>query len=89
MFAYGSLLQAEGRDAEAIPKLEEFVERYPESSNLIEARYLAAEAYRRSAKIRAKSSKPMRSRTSRIDHAKEMQQLLSAAIDNMKRSKRF
>ncbi|HEX3998337.1 MAG TPA: tetratricopeptide repeat protein [Pirellulales bacterium] len=81
LFAYGNLLQSEGRDAEAIPKLEEFVERYPDSPNQIEARYLVAEAYRRSAKVPREKLETDAIETSRIDHAKEMQQLLSAALE--------
>ena len=81
LFAFGSLLQAEGRDAEAIPKLEEFVERYPESPNQIEARYLVAEAYRRSAKVPREKLETDAIETTRIDHAKEMQQLLSASLE--------
>jgi tetratricopeptide (TPR) repeat protein len=81
LFAFGSLLQAEGRDADAIPKLEEFVERYPESPNQTEARYLVAEAYRRTAKIPREKLNTDAIETSRIDHVKEMQQLLSAALE--------
>ena len=51
LFALGSLLQTSDRDEEAIPRLEEYVERYPDSPQLIDARYLIAEAYRRSARI--------------------------------------
>ncbi len=81
LFAYGNLLQSEDRDAEAIPKLEEFVERYPDSPNFIEARYLVAEAYRRSANVPRKKLELDAIETSRIDHTKEMQQLLSAALE--------
>lgn len=82
LFAYGDLLQSEkNRDAEAIPKLEEFVERYPDSPNLIEARYLVAEAYRRSADVPRKKLESDAIETTRIDHTKEMQQLLSAALE--------
>jgi TolA-binding protein len=81
LFAFGSLLQAEQRDAEAIPRLEEFVERYPDSPNQIEARYLVAEAYRRSAKVPSEKLETDAIETSRIDHAKEMQQLLAAALE--------
>jgi TolA-binding protein len=81
LFDYGRLLQAEGRDSEAIPRLEEFVERYPESPNQVEARYLVAEAYRRSAKIPRQKLETDAIETSRVDHAKAMQQLLAESLE--------
>ncbi|HEV2969632.1 MAG TPA: tetratricopeptide repeat protein [Pirellulales bacterium] len=80
LFALGSLLEVEGRDEEAIPRLEEYVERYPDSPQLIDARYLIAEAYRRSARVPREKLDGDTIETSRIEHNKQMQQLLGAAI---------
>jgi len=80
LFALGSLLQTAGRDEEAIPRLEEYVERYPDSPQLIDTRYLIAEAYRRSARIPREKLETDTIETSRIAHNKQMQQLMTAAI---------
>ncbi len=80
LYDLGWLLQSEKRDEEAIPRLEEFVERYPESSEMIEARYLIAEAYRRSAVVPREKRDSDTIETSRIAHNKQMQQLLTSAI---------
>jgi TolA-binding protein len=80
LFAIGSLLQTLGRDEEAIGRLEEFVERYPDSPQLIDARYLIAEAYRRSARIPREKLQTDTIETSRIAHNKQMQQFLTSAI---------
>lgn len=79
LYSLGSLLQSQGRDEEAIPRLEEFVERYPESPQLIDARYLIGEAYRRSARIPREKLESDTIETSRIEHNKQMQQLLASA----------
>ncbi len=79
LFAFGSLLQAQARDDEAIPRLEEFVERYPDSPQLVDARYLIGEAYRRSARIPREKLDSDTIETSRIEHNKQMQALLTAA----------
>jgi TolA-binding protein len=80
LFAMGVLLQAEGRDEEAISRMEEFVERYPDSPQLIDARYLVAEAYRRSARAPREKLESDTIETSRIAHNRQMQQFLSSAI---------
>jgi tetratricopeptide (TPR) repeat protein len=80
LFAMGLLLQAEGRDEEAIPRMEEFVERYPDSPQLIDARYLIAEAYRRSARAPREKLESDTIETSRIAHNKQLQQFLTSAI---------
>ncbi len=80
LFAYGALLHNADRDDEAIPRLEEFVERYPDSPDLIQARYFAAESYRRSARVPRERLDNDTIETSRIAHYKQMQQLLSSAI---------
>ncbi len=85
LFAYGSLLHASGRDDDATARLEEFVERYPDSPDMIQARYLAAESYRRSARVPGERLAADTIETSRIEHYKQMQQLLAAAIDQYDR----
>ncbi len=62
LLAYGMLLQSEGRDEEAIPRLDEYVQRYPDSRQVIDARYLIAEAYRRSAQTPRQRRRPIRSK---------------------------
>jgi TolA-binding protein len=79
LFAMGALFQAEGRDDEAIVRLEEFVERYPDADQLIDARYLIGEAYRRSARGPREKLESDTIETSRIAHNKQMQAFLSAA----------
>jgi TolA-binding protein len=79
LFAMGALLESEGRDDEAILRLEEFVERYPDSPQVIDARYLIGEAYRRSARLPREKLESDTIETSRIAHNKQMQQLLAAA----------
>ncbi len=81
LLAYGMLLQAEGRDEEAIPRLDEYVQRYPDSRQVIDARYLIAEAYRRSAQIPRQKLETDTIESSRAAHNLQMKQLLSAAID--------
>jgi TolA-binding protein len=49
LFALGKLLYADARYPEAIERLEEAVERYPDVKQAIEADYLVAESYRRRA----------------------------------------
>ena len=46
LFAFGELLHAEGRYAEAARRLEEFVHRYPDASQGPAAHYLIADSYR-------------------------------------------
>ena len=79
LFAMGALLETEGRDEEAILRLEEFVERYPDSPQVIDARYLIGEAYRRSARLPREKLESDTIETSRIAHNRQMQQLLAAA----------
>jgi len=50
LFALGELLHAGRRYGEAIVRLEEALERYPDAPQTPAARYLAADCYRRSAK---------------------------------------
>jgi tetratricopeptide (TPR) repeat protein len=47
LFALGDLLHLDGRDAEAIARLEEALQRFPEAAQAIDARYLLADSSRR------------------------------------------
>ncbi|OHB67138.1 MAG: hypothetical protein A2V70_11995 [Planctomycetes bacterium RBG_13_63_9] len=49
LYALGELLHMEHRSTEAIARLEEAVERYPDDSRAPEARFLAADSYRQPA----------------------------------------
>jgi tetratricopeptide (TPR) repeat protein len=60
-------------------RLEEFVERYPDAAQLIDARYLIGEGYRRSARAPREKLETDTIETSRIAHNKQMQALLTAA----------
>jgi TolA-binding protein len=47
LFALGDLLHLAGRDSEAIPRLEEALQRYPDAPQATDARYLLADSSRR------------------------------------------
>ena len=47
LFALGDLLHLAGRDAEAIPRLEEALQRYPDAPQAVSTRYLLADSSRR------------------------------------------
>lgn len=49
LFALGTLYYHRGRDAEAIPKLEEAIRRYPQDPRAVKATYMLAEIYARMA----------------------------------------
>ena len=62
LFALGDLLHVAARDAEAIPRLEEALERYPDAPQAIGARYLLADSSRRLAmELRASLGKEISS----------------------------
>ncbi len=81
LFALGWLLEVEGRYQDAIGRLEEAVERYPDAPQAIEARYLIAESYRRFAQQAREKFEADTIETSRIGHAKQLQQYLTSAIE--------
>ena len=80
LFAYGSLLATEGRYPEAIERLEEAINRYPNTARAVEARYLTAEAYRQLAKAPQEKLLGATIATTRLAHLKEVNQALEAAI---------
>jgi tetratricopeptide (TPR) repeat protein len=81
LFGVGSLLVIVGRYQDAIPRLEEFVARYPDSPQALEAIYLAAQAYRHLGQQLQPKLVDDKIETLRIAHEKQMQQNLNAAIE--------
>jgi tetratricopeptide (TPR) repeat protein len=56
LFAFGELLHAQGRYAEAARRLEEFVHRYGDASEALAARYLLADSYRQGGQALAEAA---------------------------------
>jgi TolA-binding protein len=82
LFRLGELLQADGRYEEAIQRLREAVERYPETHDAVRARYLIAESYRKIAQgIQEKLTKDT-IETTRQAHFKELHKCLTAAVEH-------
>jgi tetratricopeptide (TPR) repeat protein len=81
LFALAKLLASEGRHQEAIPRLEEAVARYPQAQQSMEAKYLAAESYRRLGLQERQKMADDTIDASRKLHEKQMQENLTAAID--------
>ncbi|MDZ4820978.1 MAG: tetratricopeptide repeat protein [Planctomycetota bacterium] len=65
---------------ESIRRLEEAVTRYPDVPQLVESRYVIAEAYRAAASFPREKLQQAKIETARIEHSKEMQHLLQSAI---------
>jgi tetratricopeptide (TPR) repeat protein len=81
LFALGDLLHTAGRDAEAIPRLEEALRRYPDAPQAISARYLLADSSRRLAlALRAGFSKEI-SVAARNDRIAEIDRHFNRALD--------
>ena len=81
LFALAKLLAGDGRYQEAIPRLEEAVARYPNAAQAVEAKYLAAECYRRLGLRAQQQLADDTIEASRTLHQKQMQENLAAAID--------
>jgi tetratricopeptide (TPR) repeat protein len=81
LFALGWLLHFQSRWDEAIPRLEEAVERYPDAPGAIEAGYLIGHAYAESAREPQEQLAKAAADSDRVMHAQEMQRLLLAAVE--------
>ncbi len=81
LFALGKLLAGDSRYQEAIPRLDEAVARYPSAAQTAEAKYLAAECYRRLALEQQQQMADDTIDASRLVHQKQMQENLMAAVD--------
>ena len=80
LYALASLYHYGRRWSEAVRLLEEALERYPQAPQAVESRYLIAHAYGQlAAEARAKYEQAA-SESTRLVHAREMNQLLQMAI---------
>lgn len=82
LFALGELLHSQNQYSEAIRRLEEAVERYPNAPQATQARYLAADAARRRATaLRAGLVKEISAKV-RAENVAEANRLLEKALDH-------
>lgn len=81
LFALGKLLYQSGRYIEAIRRLEEAAERYPNAPEAPEIRYLAAEAYRRSALAVQQQATQEATAEGRLARRREWTQLLEKGLE--------
>ncbi len=81
LFALGSLLEASGRNSEAIQRLNEAVARYPDSPQATEARYLIAQACQHLGQQAQQKLPADTIETLRATHESQMRDYLSAAIE--------
>lgn len=72
---------AQQRYEESIQRLEEAVERYPQSPQVVPSRYLIGEAYRALSVYPRARLASATIRTTRDEYAKELRRLLNSAID--------
>ena len=84
LFALGELLHGERRYDEAVTRLDEALQRYPEAPQVVEARYLLADAYRRRAQTAADKLKQDLPATSQLVHSKEIHDNLLRALEQYK-----
>lgn len=83
LFDLASLMYSEGRYEEAIPRLDEAAERYPQSPRTAEARYLAADACRqRGLQIQQGLSRILVEST-RIEQARQATDYLTSALERL------
>lgn len=80
LFALGRLLYEEGRYPEAIDRLDEAATRYPTAMATDEARYLAAESYRRSAHEVEQHESQEATAEGRLARRRERTQLLETGL---------
>jgi TolA-binding protein len=80
LFALGEMLHAEGHYAEAVRRLEEAAERYPDLPETIQARYLAANCYYKMASADQDKLNKASTGSSSAILAKQVQELFSKAL---------
>lgn len=80
LFSLGRLLYETGRYREAIERLEEATTRYPKAEATEEARYLAAESYRRTARDVQRQELQEATAEGRLSRRREWEQLLEAGL---------
>jgi tetratricopeptide (TPR) repeat protein len=80
LFALGRLLYETGRYREAIERFEEATTRYPNAAATEEARYLAAESYRRTAREVQRQEAQEPTAEGRLSRRREWEQLLEAGL---------
>lgn len=84
LFELGRLLYLAEEYEEAIPRLEEAVERYPDAAQTLESRYLIAEAYRQAAKEPIEKLETVTIESSRVAATAELKHLLGEALKHYK-----
>jgi tetratricopeptide (TPR) repeat protein len=82
LFALGELLHAQGRYAEAIRHLEEAVapQRYPHAPQALQARYLIADSYRRSAEVAREELEKELEGTGQAVYSRQIDEFLLKAL---------
>ena len=87
LFSLGRMLHATDRHEEAILRLEEAVERYPDSPQAIEARYLIADSYRRQARLTEAKLGDDLIESVRLAFSKQVTECLLAALDQYRQAR--
>ncbi len=82
LFTLGKTLYADGRYEEAILRLQEAIDRYPNTPQAIEARYLVAQSYLAAAKAPQEKLEKDTIESARIAHQRQKRQYLTGAIAN-------
>jgi tetratricopeptide (TPR) repeat protein len=85
LFALGELLHAQGRYPEAIRRLEEAAERYPDAPQSLESCYLLADSLRHAAQALRQQLAKEPSASIRADYAAQAQGSLSKALGEYRR----
>jgi tetratricopeptide (TPR) repeat protein len=85
LFELGRLLHHEKRYEEAIPRLEEVAQRYPDWARAADARYLAADCYRQLAQSNEDGLKEVLVESTRILRVKRIEQARLAALTHFQR----
>ncbi len=80
LFALGELLHIEHRYAEAIRRLEEAVERYPDDPQTLPSRYLIADSYRQAAATAQKKLEQDLPGTARVTHSRQIREQFETAL---------